>query len=157
MLSFVVGISSGFAAVLLTACIDGIKHFLDSSLSLSYNIQYLLLPGVGMLISLLLLRYLVRDNISHGVTKVLLAVSRGESKIKPHNMWSSMLTSSVTIGFGGSVGAEAPIVYTGAAIGSNLGRWFDLSYRNPRFQLRSSPTSSAGRPLCSPAPSRPSN
>ncbi len=130
LLSFVVGIGSGFAAVLLTACIDGIKHFLDSSLSLSYNIQYLLLPGVGMLISLLLIRYLVRDNISHGVTKVLLAVSRGESKIKPHNMWSSMLTSSVTIGFGGSVGAEAPIVYTGAAIGSNLGRWFDLSYRN---------------------------
>ena len=83
-----------------------------------------------MLLSLLLLRYVVRDNISHGVTKVLLAVSRGESKIKPHNMWSSVLTSSITIGFGGSVGAEAPIVYTGAAIGSNIGRVCDLSYRN---------------------------
>ncbi len=130
LLSFLVGIGSGLAAVLLTSCIDGIKHLLDNTLSLNHNIQYLLLPGAGMLISLLLLRFVIKDNISHGVTKVLLAVSRGESKIKPHNMWSSMLTSSVTIGFGGSVGAEAPIVYTGAAIGSNLGRCFGLSYRN---------------------------
>lgn len=130
LLSFLVGIGSGLAAVLLTSCIDGIKHLLDNTLSLNHNIQYLLLPGAGMLISLLLLRFVIKDNISHGVTKVLLAVSRGESKIKPHNMWSSILTSSVTIGFGGSVGAEAPIVYTGAAIGSNLGRCFGLSYRN---------------------------
>ena len=135
LLSFLVGICSGRAAVLLTSCIDGIKHLLDNTLSLSYNIQYLLLPGAGMLISLLLLRFVIKDNISHGVTKVLLAVSRGESKIKPHNMWSSMLTSSVTIGFGGSVGAEAPIVYTGAAIGSNLGRSFGLSYRNVTILL----------------------
>ena len=135
LLSFVVGVCAGLAAVLLTTCIDGIKHLLDNRLSLSYNIQYLLLPGIGMLISLLLLRYLIRDNIGHGVTKVLLAVSRGESKIKPHNMWSSVLTSSITIGFGGSVGAEAPIVYTGAAIGSNMGRFFDLSYRNVTILL----------------------
>ena len=130
ILSFVVGLCSGLAAVLLTWCIDGIKKLLDGSINLAFNLQYLILPGIGMLVSLLLLRYVVRDNISHGVTKVLLAVSRGESKIKPHNMWSSMLTSSITIGFGGSVGAEAPIVYTGAAIGSNVGRLFDLSYRN---------------------------
>ncbi|MBQ9463166.1 MAG: chloride channel protein [Bacteroidales bacterium] len=124
------GVCSGFAAVFLTWCIDSIKNILDGTLSFSNNLQYLILPGVGMLLSLLLLRYVVRDNISHGVTKVLLAVSRGESKIKPHNMWSSVLTSSITIGFGGSVGAEAPIVYTGAAIGSNIGRVCDLSYRN---------------------------
>jgi len=130
LLSFLVGLCSGLAAVCLTWCIDIIKRLLDGSVSLPYNLHYLILPGVGMLISLLLLKYLIRDNISHGVTKVLLAVSRGESKIRPHNMWSSMLTSSITIGFGGSVGAEAPIVYTGAAIGSNLGRVFDLSYRN---------------------------
>jgi len=130
LLSFAAGVSSGLAAVLLTWSIDGIRHILNGSISLPYNLQYLILPGAGMLISLLLLRYLIRDNISHGVTKVLLAVSRGESKIKPHNTWSSVLTSSITIGFGGSVGAEAPIVYTGAAIGSNLGRMFGLSYRN---------------------------
>ena len=130
LLSFAVGVASGFAAVLLTWCIDGIRHLLDKGVSLPFNLQYLILPGVGMLVSLLLLKYLIKDNIGHGVTKVLLAVSRGESKIKPHNMWSSVLTSAITIGFGGSVGAEAPIVYTGAALGSNIGKRFGLSYRN---------------------------
>ena len=103
---------------------------MDGPLALKYHLQYLVLPGVGMLLSLLLIKYVIKDNISHGVTKVLLAVSRGESKIKPHNTWSSVATSAITIGFGGSVGAEAPIVYTGAAIGSNLGRWSGMSYRN---------------------------
>ena len=130
ILSLLVGVCSGLAAVLLTWCIDGIRQLLESGVIRDRNIFYLLLPGVGMLISLLLLRFVIRDNIRHGVTKVLFAVSRGESKIKPHNTWSSMLTSAVTIGFGGSVGAEAPIVYTGAAIGSNLGRLCGLSYRN---------------------------
>ncbi len=130
ILSLLVGVCSGLAAVLLTWCIDGIRQLLESGVIRNRNIFYLILPGVGMLISLLLLRFVIRDNIRHGVTKVLFAVSRGESKIKPHNTWSSMLTSAVTIGFGGSVGAEAPIVYTGAAIGSNLGRLCGLSYRN---------------------------
>ncbi len=130
ILSLLVGVCSGLAAVLLTWCIDGIRQLLESGVIRDRNIFYLILPGVGMLISLLLLRFVIRDNIRHGVTKVLFAVSRGESKIKPHNTWSSMLTSAVTIGFGGSVGAEAPIVYTGAAIGSNLGRLCGLSYRN---------------------------
>lgn len=77
----------------------------------------------------------MKDNIGHGVTKVLLAVSRNESRIKPHNMWSSIVTSSLTIGFGGSVGAEAPIVYTGAAIGSNFARYMGMSYRNMTILL----------------------
>ena len=131
LLSLLVGLGSGFAAVLLNSLIHLVKHFVDicdSGFSLRW--LYLVLPGMGMLLSLLLLKFLVKDNIGHGVTKVLLAVSRNESRIKTHNMWSSMLTSSVTIGFGGSVGAEAPIVYTGAAIGSNIGRWFHLSHRN---------------------------
>ena len=121
--------------MLLTFLIESIKKLLDGTLSLTWNLQYLVLPGIGMLLSLVLLKFVIRDNISHGVTKVLLAVSRGESKIKPHNTWSSVLTSSITIGFGGSVGAEAPIVYTGAAIGSNLGRCFRLSYRNVTILL----------------------
>ena len=83
-----------------------------------------------MLLSLLILRFVIKDNIGHGVTKVLVAVSKNESRIRPHNMWSSILTSSLTIGFGGSVGAEAPIVYTGAAIGSNFARYMGMSYRN---------------------------
>ena len=88
-----------------------------------------------MLVAMLFVKYLVKDNIGHGVTKVLVAVSKNESKIRPHNMWSSMLASSVTIGFGGSVGAEAPIVYTGAAIGSNVARYMGLSYKNMTILL----------------------
>ncbi len=132
LLSLMVGVLSGCAAVILDWAIHAIKRLLNEGIPLGgdYEWQYLVLPGVGMLISLLLVRFVIKDNISHGVTKALLAVSRGESKIKPHNTWSSMLTSSITIGFGGSVGAEAPIVYTGAAIGSNLGRLAGLSYRN---------------------------
>ncbi len=125
-----VGVLSGCAAVILDWAIRTVKRLLNQGFHATYDWQYLVLPGVGMLISLLLVRYVIRDNISHGVTKALLAVSRNDSKIKPHNTWSSVLTSSITIGFGGSVGAEAPIVYTGAAIGSNLGRAFGLSYRN---------------------------
>ena len=134
-MSFLTGVASGLAAVLLVSCIEGLRHLMDGPLALKYHLQYLVLPGVGMLLSLLLIKYVIKDNISHGVTKVLLAVSRGESKIKPHNTWSSVATSAITIGFGGSVGAEAPIVYTGAAIGSNLGRWSGMSYRNVTILL----------------------
>ena len=125
-----VGVLSGCAAVILDWAIHTVKLLLNQDFHFSYDRQYLVLPGIGMLLSLILVRYVIRDNIGHGVTKALLAVSRNDSKIKPHNTWSSMLTSSITIGFGGSVGAEAPIVYTGAAIGSNLGRICGLSYRN---------------------------
>jgi CIC family chloride channel protein len=130
LLSLMVGVLSGCAASLLVWGIHALGQLLNRGFHGEYAWQNLILPGIGMLISLLLVRFVVRDNIGHGVTKVLLAVSRNESKIKPHNTWSSMLTSCITIGFGGSVGAEAPIVYTGAAIGSNLGRAFGLSYRN---------------------------
>ena len=132
LLSFIVGVLSGCAAVILDGAIELISRLLmgGSILEDRGGWRFLVLPGVGMLISLFMLKYVVRDNIGHGVTKVLLAVSRNESKIRPHNMWSSVLTSSFTIGFGGSVGAEAPIVYTGAAIGSNIGRVCGLSYRS---------------------------
>lgn len=130
LLSLAVGIAAGLAAVLLTSAIHLIRHIISDSPSELLHWRLLILPGIGMLISLLLLKFVIKDNIGHGVTKVLLAVSRNESRIKPHNTWSSLLTSSITIGFGGSVGAEAPIVYTGAAIGSNLGRLGKLSFRN---------------------------
>jgi len=130
ILSLIVGVISGLAAVLLVFLIHLIKNSLDGCFGIENNLQNLLLPGIGMFVSLLLVSSLIRDNISHGVTKVLVAMSRNESRIKPHNSWSSILTSSITIGFGGSVGAEAPIVYTGAAIGSNLGRIAGLSYKN---------------------------
>lgn len=136
ILSFVVGICSGAAAVLLHVLIQLIRNGLSSAVASSSEvIYYLVLPGAGMLISGLLLRYLIKDNIGHGVTKVLVAVSKKEWSIKPHNTWSSILTSAFTIGFGGSVGAEAPIVYTGAAIGSSFSRLFGMSYRSATILL----------------------
>lgn len=135
LLSLVVGICSGLAAVLLDWAVHSIKDFFAGTAHTVFHWQYLILPGIGMFISMLIVKFIVKDNIGHGVTKVLLAVSRNESKIKPHNMWSSVLTSSITIGFGGSVGAEAPIVYTGAAIGSNIARLFGLSYRQMTILL----------------------
>ena len=134
ILSVVTGILCGLATVLLKVTIRAIHHGLDSLVG-DANWLFLLLPGVGMLLSLLIVRYIVRDNIGHGVTKVLQAVSKNESKIKRHNLFSSLVTSALTIGFGGSVGAEAPIVYTGAAIGSNLGRYMGLSYRGMTLLL----------------------
>ena len=136
LLSFVVGICCGLAAVILKLAVEYVHHGVSAiSEGKNYNFLFLVLPGIGMLLSLLFVRYIVKDNIGHGVTKVLVAVSKNESKIKPHNMWTSILASSVTIGFGGSVGAEAPIVYTGAAIGSNVARAMGLSYKNMTILL----------------------
>ena len=128
ILSLIVGVACGLASVVLKLSIEYIHHSLTSWFDgFDYNFLYLIYPGIGMLLAMLFVRYVIKDNIGHGVTKVLLAVSKNESKIRPHNMWSSLVASSVTIGFGGSVGAEGPIVYTGAAIGSNLGSFFRMS------------------------------
>lgn len=136
ILSLFVGICCGLAAVLLKSAIEFIHHSLTSWFDgEAYNFLYLIYPGIGMLIAMLFVRFIVKDNIGHGVTKVLQAVSKNESKIRSHNMWTSMAASSVTIGFGGSVGAEAPIVYTGAAIGSNVARYMGLSYKNMTILL----------------------
>lgn len=135
ILSLIVGAACGFASVLLDYLIKLIRLGATSFIGNGYTVAYFFLPGLGMLISLLLVRYIIRDDIGHGVTKVLVAVSKNESRIKPHNMWSSILTSSITIGLGGSVGAEAPIVYTGAAIGSNMARWMGMSHRNVTILL----------------------
>ena len=136
ILAIIVGLGSGFAAVFLKQMI----HFFQWILTGWFNTPadsflYLIYPGLGMLMALLFVKYVIKDNIGHGVTKVLLAVSKNESKIKSHNMWSSLVASSATIGFGGSVGAEAPIVYTGAAIGSNVARFMGLSYKNMTILL----------------------
>ncbi|MBR4739626.1 MAG: chloride channel protein, partial [Bacteroidales bacterium] len=133
-LSVITGILCGLAAVCLKLSIHLIQEKL-ADVTNPHPWAMLVLPGVGMLLSLLIVRYLVKDNIGHGVTKVLQAVSKNESKIKSHNCWSSLVTSALTIGFGGSVGAEAPIVYTGAAIGSNLGRYCGMSYRGMTLLL----------------------
>lgn len=136
ILAFITGLLSGFAAITLKKLIYFFGWILKGWFNTpGESLLYLIYPGAGMLIALLFVKYLIKDNIGHGVTKVLLSISKNESKIKPHNTWSSVAASSVTIGFGGSVGAEAPIVYTGAAIGSNIARVMGLSYKNMTILL----------------------
>ncbi|MDE6717911.1 MAG: chloride channel protein [Muribaculaceae bacterium] len=128
LLALVIGILCGFAAQLLKYLIHLIANSLTSGLNTtSANWLYLVYPMIGILIVTLFLKFVVKDNISHGVTKVLYAISRRKSRLKKKNMYASLVSSSITIGFGGSVGAEGPIVFTGAAIGSNVGQAFRLS------------------------------
>lgn len=129
-LSFLVGIFTALAAWVLKWIIHFIEAFLTENFDTTQaNWLYLLYPVVGIFLTGLFVRYIVRDDISHGVTKILYAISRRQARIKPHNVWSSVVASGITIGFGGSVGAEAPIVLTGSAIGSNLGRVFHMEHK----------------------------
>lgn len=128
--AFLVGILGGAAALLLKVLIHFISSALTSHVNLSAgNSIYIILPAVGVIIASFYVRYVVKDNISHGVTRVLYAISQNKSRLKRHNIYTSIVASSITIGFGGSVGAEGPIVYTGAAIGSNIGQLFRMSPR----------------------------
>ena len=128
ILAFIIGIFASIAAYILHCIIKEIQHLLTSGFdATTFNWLYLLFPIVGIYLSSLVVRYVVRDNISHGITRVLYAIATKRSKLKAHNCWTSVITSAITIGFGGSVGAEAPIVLTGSAIGSNLGQIFKLS------------------------------
>ncbi len=130
VLALFVGIFCGCAALLLKSLIHYISGFLTAHLEISgVNYMYLLYPMLGILITGFYVRKIVKDNISHGVTRVLYSISQNKSRLKKHNIYSSIFASSITIGFGGSVGAEGPIVYTGAAIGSNLGSAFRMSPR----------------------------
>ncbi len=127
ILSFVVGILSALAAYILKSLIHFIQHILTQGFDIaSFNWLYLVYPVIGIFITGLFIRKVVRDDISHGVSKVLYAISCRQGQMRVHNTWSSMIASAITIGFGGSVGAEAPIVMTGSAIGSNLGSFFKM-------------------------------
>ncbi len=129
-LALIVGILCGCAALILKSLIHFFSNIVTSHIEITQgNYLYFIYPVVGIILASLYVRYIVKDNISHGVTRVLHSISQNKSRLKRHNIYSSMIASSVTIGFGGSVGAEGPIVYTGAAIGSNLGQIFRLSPR----------------------------
>ena len=130
ILSFLVGIFTAFAALILKFFIHSIQNFLtDNFNATEANYLYLVYPVVDIFLSGWFVRNIVKDDISHGVTKILYAISRRQGRIKRHNVWSSTIASAITIGFGGSVGAEAPIVLTGSAIGSNLGSVFKMEHR----------------------------
>ena len=127
-ISFFVGILTAFAGLFLKWLIAQIQYVLTYRFDVTdSNPLYLVYPVIGIFLTGLFVRYVVKDDISHGVTKILFAIARKQSKIKAHNTWSSVIASAITIGFGGSVGAEAPIVLTGSAIGSNLGRLFRMN------------------------------
>ena len=130
ILAFFVGFFAAVAAFVLHWIIHQIEHLLTSQFQTdSYNWLYLVYPVVGIYLTSLFVRYVVKDNISHGITRILYAISSNKSRLRPHNTWSSVIASAITIGFGGSVGAEAPIVLTGSAIGSNLGKLFRMDSR----------------------------
>lgn len=130
LLSFLVGIGSALAAWMLKWVIETGEHIVTGSHDITQaNWIFLVAPIVGIWLSMLFIKYIVRDDIGHGVTKILYAISRKQGLIKSHNTWSSVIASGLTIGFGGSVGAESPIVLTGSAIGSNLGRMFRMEHK----------------------------
>ena len=130
LLSLLVGIGAAVAAQVLKTLI----HFISTQLTAHFDVTsgnalFLLYPVVGILLTAVFIKYVVRDDIGHGVTKILYALSRKQGAIRSHNCWSSVVASALTIGFGGSVGAESPIVLTGSAIGSTLGRMFRLDHK----------------------------
>ena len=130
ILSCLVGVLSGLAAVVLKNTVHFTRDLLQRVMeqgTLGY--LYLALPGIGIIITVLFIKYFVKDNIGHGVSRILYSISKQGSRLKRHNTYSSIVSSTITIGFGGSVGAEAPIVLTGAAIGSNIGQLFRMNYK----------------------------
>lgn len=130
ILALLVGIGSALAAQVLKLLIHEIEHLLTSQFDVTRaNWLFLVYPVVGIFLTALFIKYVVRDDIGHGVTKILYALSRKQGNIRSHNCWSSVLASAITIGFGGSVGAESPIVLTGSAIGSHLGQMFKLDHK----------------------------
>jgi CIC family chloride channel protein len=131
LLSLIVGLLSALAAALLKNAIHFTNKLLTGGITTgSGSYLYLAYPITGMLLTILFVKYIVRDNIGHGISRILYAISRKKSHLKGHNTWTSLLSSTLTIGFGGSVGAEAPIVLTGSSIGSAIGRFFKLNYKN---------------------------
>lgn len=130
ILSILIGFFASVAVFILETMIHALENYVMSlRADHQLNILIFILPALGLLLAYLFVRYIVRDEISHGITRILYAISQHKAIIKLHNIWTSIIASSITIGFGGSVGAEAPIVLTGSAIGSNLGQLFRLDQK----------------------------
>lgn len=127
ILALFIGFFASVAAFILHFIIKEIQVLLTAGFTtVTYNWLYMVFPVIGIFLTSLFVRYVVKDNISHGITRILYAISSKRSRLKPHNCWTSVIASAITIGFGGSVGAEAPIVLTGSSIGSNLGQLFKM-------------------------------
>lgn len=130
ILSLIAGVLGGLAAVILKNAVHYSHTLVMHVISIkSFNLIYLILPFIGITITYLYVKYFVKDNIGHGISRILQSISKSNSIIKAHNMYSSLIASTFTVSFGGSVGLEAPIVLTGSAIGSNLGRYLRVDYK----------------------------
>lgn len=137
VLAFLVGIVGGLAAALL----KGLTHFLASTLQddIEWHYKYglyLVFPLIGILLTVIYIRKFIKGKkLEHGITPIIYSISRKSSRIEIHNIYSQIVTSAITVGFGGSSGLEAPIAYSGSAIGSNIGRFFGLSYKEVTMLL----------------------
>lgn len=136
ILSFITGTAGGLAAVFLKNLIFLVEDILVHGFNVDrVNWFYFALPLTGIFLTVLFIRFVIKDNISHGISRILYAISRNKSNLAPHNTWSSMIASSLTVGFGGSVGLEAPIVLTGSAMGSRISRLFRMDYKTTTLML----------------------
>lgn len=130
ILSLLIGLLSGLAAVILKNTVHYTHYFLTVNFNIDReNYWYLAYPATGILLTVLYIKFFVKDKIGHGVSRVLYAISKNGGRLKSHNNYSSMIASTLTVAFGGSVGLEAPIVATGSSIGSSLGQLFRLNYK----------------------------
>ena len=130
ILSFIIGIISGAAAVVLKNTIYYTNEFLLHRLDIeNINLLYLACPLIGIALTVFFVRFLIKDNIGHGISRILYAISKKNSIIKSHNNYSSFIAGTLTVGLGGSVGLEAPIVLTGSSVGSNLARLLRMNYK----------------------------
>lgn len=126
-LSFFVGVCGATVAIVVKNLLYYTNYLLSTAFpEAQVNYYYLAFPLVGIILTVIFVKFAVKDNINHGVSIVLNAISNYNGKLRPHNIYSSMVAGSITVGFGGSVGLEAPIVLTGSAVGSNLARLFNL-------------------------------
>ena len=136
ILSAVIGFLSGIAAVVIKNLVHLIRNILESRIELSGHFYlYIILPIVGLILVALFVKYMLRKNVDHGIPTVLHSIAKRYGRIKTHNIFSSVIASSITVGFGGSVGLEGPTLATGAAIGSNLSRLLRLNYRQVTLML----------------------
>lgn len=127
-LSIIIGILAGLAAIILKASVHFIQAFLKSGFLPNY--LYFIYPLVGLLLTVIISRYIFREKLGHGITDIIYSISKRLSLIKQSKIYTRMVTSAITVGFGGSVGLEAPIVVTGSAIGSNISKFMHMNYNH---------------------------
>ncbi len=145
IVSFIIGIFAGFAAVIIKNLVRLIQNLIDNTFMVGEHVYlYVILPVVGIFLVLIFIKFILRQGIGDGVPIVLYAISKNNGRIRPHNMYSSIIASAITVGFGGSVGLEGPTVATGAAIGSNVSRVLRLNYKMVILMLGSASAGAMG-------------